>query len=74
MRAGCGGALIGLQFLELEFELLDLSVELLRLVAILLTPQLGNQELEVFDRYRVISQRVVTCNDHRLQGGDVIGK
>lgn len=41
---------------------------------VLLAPELGNQQLEVFDLDRMISQCAVARDDHRLQRGDVIGK
>ncbi len=73
-RACRGDAFIGLQFFELEFELLDLPVQLLGPVAVLLALELGNQQLEVFDLDRMVAQCAVARDDHRLQSGDVVGK
>jgi len=53
-----GNALIDLQFLELKFELLDLSIQLLGTASILLLLELGDEQLQVLDLNGTLAELV----------------
>jgi hypothetical protein len=77
---------IGLQFFELQFQLLDLPVELLGFAAELVTAQRQDLQLQGFDlqfarreRLRKFCDRVLALgecriagHEQRLEGGDVV--
>ncbi|MGF6383225.1 hypothetical protein OKW47_000956 [Paraburkholderia atlantica] len=63
---GCR-AFVGLKLFETQFELLDLTIQLLRLATELHTAQLGNEQLQVFDFRRARSQRGLLRIDRFLQ-------
>src|SRR5260370_17168100 len=59
---------VGFELFELEFELFDLPLDLLRAAPELHAPQLGDQQLQMLDLALVGDQLRGLQTDHRLQG------
>src|SRR5271157_1728483 len=65
---GIGGQpFLRLQLFQLELQLFDLPLQLLRLATELHAPQLGNQQLQMFDLTLMGEQLLMLRNDQRLQ-------
>ena len=58
---------MGFQFFELQFQLLDLALDLLRSAPELHAPELGDQQLQMLDLAAMREQFAMLRQDQRLQ-------
>ncbi len=65
---GCKLGPVGFKLFELEFELFNLPLDLLRAAPELHAPQLGDEQFQMLDLALVGDQLRVLQTDHRLQG------
>lgn len=68
LRCGCGLGVVRFELFQLQFQLLDLTLDLLRTSSKLHPLQLGDQQLQMFNLVEVGEQRGVLQVDHGLQG------